>query len=229
MKRLFLLASAAVLFGTGIVGCSNTSDGMKADAANDTAAVKNAADTAAVKTVKGTEAAGAAVEKGVANAGATVEKGAAEAGAAVQKGAAEAGATVEKGVANAGATVEKGVANAGAAVENAGAAVKKGAEDATDATAKAVGKAGEVATHAGKVVTVTPTVKNALLKDDMLYPNSNPGLNSINVDTGSDGQTIILKGTVQTNEMKKHAEEIAKAASPGGSYKIDNKLTVVKH
>lgn len=218
MKRLFLLASAAVLFGTGIVGCSNTSDGMKADAANDTAAVKNAADTAAVKTVKGTEAAGAAVEKGVANAGATVEKG-----------VAEAGATVEKGVANAGATVEKGVANAGAAVENAGAAVKKGAEDATDATAKAVGKAGEVATHAGKVVTVTPTVKNALLKDETLYPTSNPGLNSINVDTGSDGQTIILKGTVQTNEMKKHAEEIAKAASPGGSYKIENKLTVVKH
>ena len=218
MKRLFLLASAAVLFGTGIVGCSNTSEGVKADAATDTAAVKNAADTAAAKTVQGTEAAGAAVEKGVANAG-----------AAAEKGVVVAGATVEKGVANAGAAAEKGVANAGAAVENAGTAVKKGAEEATDATAKAVGKAGEVATHAGKVVTVTPTVKAALLKDDMLYPNSNPSLNSINVDTGSDGQTIILKGTVQTNEMKKHAEEIAKAASPGGSYKVDNQLTVAKH
>jgi len=178
MKKLFVLATAAVLFGTGIVGCSNTSEGMKEDTAKNTAAVEKAADVAATKTVEGAEKAGVAMEKGAATAAVTTEKAAA---------------------------------------------------DATAATAKAVGDAGQAVKHTGKVMTVTPTVKAALLKDETLYPSGNATLNTINVDTGSDGQTIVLKGTVQTNDMKKHAEEVAKGAAPDATYKIDNQLTVVQH
>ncbi len=211
MKKLFVLATAAVLFGTGIVGCSNTADGAAKDASNDTAAVAKGVDTAAAKTVQGTEKAVAATEKG-----------AADAAAATAKGVSDAAAATEKGVTNAAVATEKGVANAAATTE-------KVAVDATAGAAKAVGDAGQVVKHAGKVATVTPTVKAALLKNETLYPTGNATLNKINVDTASDGQTIILKGNVQTNDMKKLAEDIAKKASPDGSYKVQNELMVGKH
>lgn len=79
-----------------------------------------------------------------------------------------------------------------------------------------------------KVMLVTPIVKAALLKDDTLYPPSNPALNTMNVDTDSEGATIVLKGTVQTEAMKKLAGEIAKNAPVGASYKVDNQLTIRK-
>ena len=79
-----------------------------------------------------------------------------------------------------------------------------------------------------KVMLVTPIVKAALLKDDTLYPCNNPALNMINVDTDSEGATIVLKGTVQTEAMKELAGEIAKNAPVGASYKVDNQLTIRK-
>ena len=211
MKKLFVLATAAVLFGTGIVGCSNTADGAAKDASNDTAAVAKGVDTAATKTVQGTEKAVATTEKAAVNAADATAKGVTDATAAAEKGVANAAATTEKAVSNTVATTEKGVV------------------DATAGVAKVAGDAGQAVKHTGKVMTVTPTVKAALLKNETLYPTGNASLNSINVDTGSDGQTIILKGTVKTNDMKKLAEDIAKKASPDGSYKIQNELKVGTH
>ena len=110
-------------------------------------------------------------------------------------------------------------------------ATKNAADKAVVGTEKAVAGAGQVAHTPVKVLTITPTVKSALLRDDTLYPKGNENLNKINVDTDSDGQTIHLKGTVNTNEMKKKAEQIAKDAvkDKGERYKISNELTVGSH
>lgn len=200
MKRLFTLAAAAVLFGTGIVGCSNTADGAKEDASKDTKAVTDAAGTAVDKTVQGTEKAAAATEKGVATAAAVTANAAASAVDATKDAASKTAAAAEKGVATAAA-----------------------------ATEQAVAKTGEVAKHTGKVLTVTPTVKTALLKDTTIYPTADAS--KINVDTDSDGVTVHLKGTVPSNEAKKKATEVATASLAGNStkYKISNELTVAAH
>jgi hypothetical protein len=201
MNKLFTLAAVAVLFGTGIVGCSNTAQGVSDDAAKNTAAVEKGAATAVDKTVQGTEKAAAATEAGVANA------------AAATKDAAD----------KAVVTTEKVAANAANATKDA-------ADKAVVGTEKVVASAGEVATHTGKVLTITPTVKSALLRDNTLYPADNANLNKINVDTDSDGQTIHLKGTVKTADMKKKAEQIATdAVKDKGTYKISNELTVGAH
>jgi predicted small secreted protein len=50
MKRLFSLSAVVLLFGTVVVGCQNTAEGAKQDAATDTTAVKEAGDKAAVAT-----------------------------------------------------------------------------------------------------------------------------------------------------------------------------------
>ena len=82
--------------------------------------------------------------------------------------------------------------------------------------------------YSPKLTTITPRVKVALLMDETLYPSANPALNCINVDTDSDDKTIVLKGTVQTEAMKKRAEAITRKASQEASYKIDNQLTILK-
>ena len=211
MKRLFTLAAAAVLFGTGIVGCSSTAEGAKEDASKDTAAVTNAAGAAVDKTVQGTAKAVNATEKGAATAAAVTENAAATAVDATKNAADKTVAATE----NAAAT----------AVD----ATKNAADKTVAATENAAAKAGEVATHTGKVLTITPKVKSALLVDKTIYPTADAS--KINVDTDSDGVTIHIKGSVPNNEAKKKATEVAKAAVAGEKtqYKISNELTVASH
>ena len=97
MKKLFLLAAAAVVFGSSIVGCSNTAEGVKADANNDKAVA----------------------EKGVAEAAAVTKDAATTAVVTTEKGVANAAAGVKNATDNAVATTEKGVADAAAGVKNA--------------------------------------------------------------------------------------------------------------
>ncbi len=222
MKRLFTLAAAAVLFGTGIVGCSNTAEGAKEDASKDAKAVTDTAGAVVDKTVQGTAKAAAATEKGVATAAAVTENAAASAVDATKEAASKTVAATEKGVATAAAVT----ANAAATAADA---TKKAADKTVAAAAHATEKAGEVATHAGKVLTATPTVKAALLTDKTIYPTADAS--KINVNTDSDGVTVHLKGTVPSNEAKKKATEVATAALAGGStqYKISNELTVAAH
>ena len=47
---------------------------------------------------------------------------------------------------------------------------------------------------------------------------------NINVDTMADTKTVVLKGTVPTDEQRKVAEQIAQAQAKG--YKVSNTLTV---
>lgn len=65
MKTTTVLGAALLLFGTGLFGCSNTSEGVKQDTADNTQKVQQAADNA-----------GAAVDKAANNAGAAVDKAA---------------------------------------------------------------------------------------------------------------------------------------------------------
>ena len=221
MKKLFTLAAAAMLFGTGIVGCSNTANGAAEDASKDTAAVAKAGATAVDKTVTGTEKAVNATETAAVNAADATKNAADKAVSTTEKAAANAVDATKDAANKAVTTTEKVAANAADATKNA-------ADKAVAGTEKAVAGAGQVATHTGKVLTVTPTVKAALLRDDTLYPKGNENLNKINVDMDSDGQTVHLKGMVQTNDMKKKAEQIAKGAAKG-DYKISNELTVGSH
>ena len=188
MKKLFLLAAAAVVFGSSIVGCSNTAEGVKADANNDKA---------------------------------VAEKGVAEAAAATKDAATTAVVTTEKGVANAAAGVKN-------ATDNAVATTEKGVADAAAGVKNAADTAGMAVKHTGKILTITPKVKAALLRDDTLYPKGNEPMNKIDVDTTSDGQTIRLSGTVKSSDMKTKAGNIAKSTLKNESetYKIDNELKV---
>ena len=65
----------------------------------------------------------------------------------------------------------------------------------------------------------TGDVKSALIAD------KNVDTSAINVDTISDTKTVVLRGSVPTEAMKKRAEQIARRESPG--YTVDNQLAVV--
>jgi len=90
---------------------------------------------------------------------------------------------------------------------------------------KAVGgtvKGAAVGIHdAGKVLTTTPTVKDALIR-------SNIDTTSVNVDTDAKTNTVYLKGSVPTAAQKTEASQIAKKtiASTGHEYVVKNELTV---
>ena len=109
MKKLFMLAAAAVLFSSGIVGCSNTAEGVKADANNDVAATEKATADAAAAAKKTADNAAAAAEKGVATAAADVKQGADNAVAGVEKGAATVVAGTKEAAAKATMGVKHGV------------------------------------------------------------------------------------------------------------------------
>lgn len=207
MKRLFLMTGACLLIVIGGVGCSGTTEGMKADASKDTAAVEKGAVTAVDATKQAAENTKAATEKAASDAGAAAQR----AGDRVVVGTQRAGAAVEKGTANAVAGTEKAVANAAAGSQ------------------KAAAEAGQAMKHTGKVLTITPKVKMALLRDDTLFPSDNPSLSKIDVDTGSDGQTVYLKGTVKSADLKKRAGQIATQTlkDEQTSYKVENDLKVV--
>lgn len=123
------------------------------------------------------------------------------------------------------------VGETGKAVENAGEAVAEGAAEAGKEVAQgaeAVGKevaqgadkAAEVVGDAAQVVTTTPDVKAAILANDSFTALAN----DIDVDTNADARTVVLRGSVNTNDQKSLAESIAKKEAP--NYKITNQLAV---
>ncbi len=65
----------------------------------------------------------------------------------------------------------------------------------------------------------TMDVKSALIADGRVDAGS------INVDTSASTKTVVLKGSVPTDEQRRVAEVIAKERAKG--YTIDNRLTVV--
>jgi hyperosmotically inducible periplasmic protein len=64
----------------------------------------------------------------------------------------------------------------------------------------------------------TVDVKSALIADGRVDASN------INVDTMADTKTVVLKGTVTSQEQRKLAEQIAQEQAKG--YKINNTLTV---
>lgn len=91
MKSVYLTGAALLVIGLGAIGCSNTAEGAKQDAAQDTTAVKNATDQAAQKTVEGTQAAAKATEQAAAKTGEAVKEGADTAVKSTEQAAAKAG------------------------------------------------------------------------------------------------------------------------------------------
>ncbi len=65
----------------------------------------------------------------------------------------------------------------------------------------------------------TMDVKSALIADGRVDATS------INVDTSASTRTVLLKGSVPTDEQRRIAEAIAREQAKG--YTIDNRLTVV--
>jgi osmotically-inducible protein OsmY len=109
----------------------------------------------------------------------------------------------------------------GEAGDAASTAVKKtGDAAATDAavTGEKAKEAGKEATKAVDNSGVTLKVKNALLTASDLKTSD------LNVDTVDN--TVHLKGSVQTEDQKKRAEEIAKGLV-GDKMTVSNELTVV--
>lgn len=152
---------------------------------------------------------------------AAVEKGAATAVADTKQAAQEAADKTKQAAQETADKTKAAAKNAEAATEKAAANAEAGAE-------KAAAEAGQVVKHAGKVLKITPKVKSALLRDETLYPTSNPGMNKIDVDTGSDGATVYLRGTVKSAEMKQRASEIAQKTlkDEKTTYKVVNELQV---
>jgi predicted small secreted protein len=144
MKRLFVLSVAALLFGIAMAGCQNTAEGAKQDASNDTAAVKEAGDKAAVAT---------------ANAAKDAERGA--------KQAADATADATQ---KAAVKAEKGAKEAAIATQAAAQNVASDAKAATDRVVSAADKAGK---NASDAVTLTPKVKLAITNDPGLNNTAN--------------------------------------------------------
>lgn len=129
------------------------------------------------------------------------------------------------------ANVEK----AGEATAEAGREVAEGAEKAAEATAEgakeagryaseAVGGAAKEVADAGQSMTLTPTVKNALVADKQINAST------IDVDTSGEADTVVIKGTVPSEAAKKRATEVATKAlkDAGSNFKVKNELTVSK-
>ncbi len=85
MNKIFALGAVVFLFGAAVIGCSNTAEGAKQDAATDTSAVKDAGDRAAVATEKATDHAVAATEQAAGNAAVATKEAADKAAVATEK------------------------------------------------------------------------------------------------------------------------------------------------
>ncbi len=195
-----LLATTFVLAGAA---CRNTAEGVKKDAAESAEKAKEAAAEAAQKAAEAaSDAAAGAAQK------------ATEAGQAVAQGAKE--------MTQSAAEVAAGAAQS---AKEAGQAVAQGAKEATqkaaDATAAAGQKAAEASKSAGAAVAAasnTFDVKASLLADSSIDAAN------INVDTDAKTRTVILKGSVPTDQQKSAAERLA--ASKATGYKVVNQLVV---
>lgn len=143
-----------------------------------------------------------------------VKKDAAETAEKAEKAAdAAAKAATEAGQAVASAAAE-GAKEAGKAVADATAEAAKGAQEA----GKAVADASKTAGAAVAAASQTFDVKASLMADTTI----NAG--KINVDTDPKTKTVILKGSVPTDQQKAAAEKLAISKATG--YKVVNQLVV---
>lgn len=134
---------------------------------------------------------------------------------------AAAGQAVEKtGEAVADGAKDAAVAT-GQAVEATGEAVKDGAKYTGEAVGGAVKGVGKEAEDIAQIAKMTPLVKDALIK-------SKVDASTIDVDTSGEKDTVILKGTVKSEALKKTAGMSAMNAIKGAgeSFKVKNELTI---
>ena len=127
----------------------------------------------------------------------------------------------------------------GGAVTNTGEAAMNTGTKMADATGKAVENTGEAVAGAGKMAgeavggavkdvgniaeaaTLTPAIKSAIIATKI-------DGSTVNVDTKSAADTIVLMGTVKTAQEKTMAGQIAaqEVKKIGKTYKIKNDLTI---
>ena len=160
------------------------------------------------------------VKKDAAENAEKAEKAAADAA----KAATEAGQAVASAAAEGAKEVGKAVADATSeAAKEAGKAVAEAAKEAAQKTAGAAGhKAAEASKSAGAAVAAaaqTFDVKASLMADTSIDAGK------INVDTDPKTKTVILKGSVPTDQQKAAAEKLAISKAAG--YKVVNQLVVV--
>jgi osmotically-inducible protein OsmY len=107
------------------------------------------------------------------------------------------------------------------AAKETGQAVKNGADYAGEAVGGAVKGADKAVGNAGKAMTITPAVKNALIKSKL-------DASTINVDTESEANTVVLNGTVKSAAQRTQAAQIAMQAikDAGERFRVKNELTV---
>ena len=116
MNKQFAIGAALLLFGTGLVGCSNTAEGAKEDASNAGTAVQKTGERAADATKEAVKDTGTAVQKGAENAADNVKQAGAETAAAAK----DAGTAIQKTGEKAVTGTEKAAADAGKVVAGAG-------------------------------------------------------------------------------------------------------------
>ena len=87
-------------------------------------------------------------------------------------------------------------------------------------TVRGVQKDAEKATEKTVAATETVDVKSALIAD------SRVDASNINVDTIASSKTVVLKGSVPSEQQRRTAEEIARAQAKG--YTITNQLTIAQ-
>jgi len=148
------------------------------------------------------------------------------------------GSATEKSVEGTAEATGKAVEKTGEAVANAGEAVAGAAQNAGEAVGGAVQNAGEAVGGAvkgvaeagdkmGEKMELTPKVKNALVSSKEIDAST------LNVDTKSEKNVVIVKGTQPTEAKKALVTKIAqKAVADAGSefttYKVKNMVTVAK-
>ena len=87
-------------------------------------------------------------------------------------------------------------------------------------TVRGVQQDAERATEKTVAATETVDVKSALIAD------SRVDASNINVDTIASSKTVVLKGSVPSEQQRRTAEEIARAQAKG--YTITNQLTIAQ-
>ena len=136
----------------------------------------------------------------------------------VKKDAAESAEKAKDAAADAAQKATDAAANAAAAAAQkateAGQAVAQGAKEATQKAAEASKSAGAAVAAASQ----TFDVKASLLADSSIDAAN------INVDTDAKTRTVILMGSVPTDQQKSAAEKLA--ASKATGYKVVNQLVV---
>jgi predicted small secreted protein len=106
MKKYALLCAAAMLLSMGVVGCSNTAQGVSEDAAQNGQKAASAANDAADATKKAADNAADATKKAAENVGDATKKAAENVGDATKKAAESTAATATAAGSNATAALE---------------------------------------------------------------------------------------------------------------------------